>query len=258
MMLGSPVPDLGELREIAGEIHESSLRANEIFTSIRGLFRNSRGEFQQLNVNDVVSGVLRALRVELREHGVVSQIELGEDLPAVFGHQGQLQEVIFNLVHNALDAMKEGSNSERTLYVSTGRHGRNAVGISVQDSGPGIEPGQMQRIFDPFFTTKKNGMGMGLAICRMIIERHGGRLSTSADIDSGARFEMTLPVKRDAELGERPAEPAIAVVSPRLFIHGARRVEDAPTTATPVNEVLNPVTVPRRAAVSRLAPQGRT
>lgn len=256
MMLGSPTPDLDELREIAGEIHESSLRANEIFTSIRGLFRNSRGEFQKLDMNDVVSGVLRALRAELHEHHVIPRMELEADLPPIFGHQGQLQEVIFNLVHNALDAMKDGSSLERTLHVCTERRGGHAVGVSVQDSGPGIEPEQMQRIFDPFFTTKKNGMGMGLAICRMIVERHGGRLSASADMDRGARFEMTIPVKRDAELDQRPAEPA--AVSSQLFIRKVRRVNDAPATAAPVDDMPNPVAELDRATVSRSAPRART
>ena len=258
IMLGSPAPDLDELRDIAGEIHESSLRANEIFTSIRGLFRNSRGEFQKLDMNDIASGVLRALRAELREYNVIPRMELEADLPPVLGHQGQLQEVIFYLVHNALDAMKEGSSLERTLHVCTERRGGHAVGVSVQDSGPGIEPGQMQRIFDPFFTTKKNGMGMGLAICRMIVERHGGRLSASTDMDSGARFEMTIPVKRDAELDQQLAEPGIAAVSSQLFIRKARHVNDAPATAVPVNDMPNPVTEPDRATVSRSATRART
>jgi signal transduction histidine kinase len=218
MMLGSAAPDLRELREIAGEILDSSLRANKIFTNIRGLFRNSPGDLKQVDMNRLVSGVMRGLRADLREHGVVPRIELETDLPTVLGHEGQLQEVVFNLIHNALDAMKASSRTERTLYVSTEKRGRNAIGIAVQDSGPGIAPGQMEQIFDPFVTTKKDGMGLGLAICRMILERHGGQLSASTDIDIGARFQMTLPIKPAADVGRQLAEDAVAAADPQLSL----------------------------------------
>lgn len=232
MMLAGPTPDIKELREIAGEIHESSLRANEIFTNIRELFKESRTELQQVDMNGVVSGVLRGLRTDFHEHRVIARIELEADLPTIFGHKGQLQEVVLNLIHNALDAMKTSSALERTLRVRTEKRGRNAIGISVQDSGPGIQQGQMERIFDPFVTTKKDGMGLGLAICRLILERHGGRLSASADIHTGARFEIMLPVRPAADADKKAVEEAIAAVFPRL--RSLQQTVDAPATADAV------------------------
>jgi signal transduction histidine kinase len=210
MILNQSAPDLGELRTIAGEIVDSSFRANEIFRNIRGLFKNSREDFRNVDMNQMISSIMRAVRPALHDSGVVLRIELARDLPAIFGHAGQLQEVVLNLVHNAVDAMKTSVGLPRTLRVCTTLHGRRAIGISVEDSGPGIAPGQVEHIFDPFVTTKKDGMGMGLAICRMIIERHGGQLSVSSDLDRGARFEISLPVEAAAEPVERPEEIAAA------------------------------------------------
>ena len=235
-ILDRPAPDLDELREIAAEIIDSSFRANDIFKNIRGLFGNSREDLQQVDMNGVLSGILRGLRGELSDHGIVPRIELETELPTIIGHKGQLQEVVFNLVHNALDAMKADSSTERTLRVRTEKRGRDAIGISVQDSGPGIEPGQIDRIFDPFVTTKKNGMGMGLAICRMIVERHGGRLSASSDTGTGARFDIKLPIEAAAAPDMQSTANVIAVTSPRLFRRRPRRTEAAPPPATPQSD----------------------
>jgi C4-dicarboxylate-specific signal transduction histidine kinase len=111
----------------------------------------------------------------------------------VIGHRRQLQQVIFNLVHNALEAM-DNADRARVLSIRTGRHGQDAIAVSVQDSGPGIDPNQLDGIFDVFVTTKTEGMGLGLAICRMIIERHGGQLTASSDGKSGALFQFILPI----------------------------------------------------------------
>jgi hypothetical protein len=126
-----------------------------------------------------------------------------------------------------------GSIAERTLQVRTEKRGRNAIGISVQDSGPGIEAAQMDRIFSPFTTTKKNGMGLGLTICRMIVERHGGKLSASSDAGTGARFDITLPVEPAADPDQQSAEKAIAVIYPRLIQPHLGRTEDAPPVNAP-------------------------
>ncbi|HET7849740.1 MAG TPA: MASE4 domain-containing protein [Pseudolabrys sp.] len=218
MMLNSPAPDLEKVRETAEAIQESTIRANEIFTSIRGLFSESHADMQQVDVNAVVSDIIRGLGGDLHEYHVVPRIELEPQLPTILGHKGQLQEVIFNLVHNALDAMNTSSRSERTLHVRTEKRGSNAIRISVRDSGPGIEPGQVERIFDPFVTTKKGGMGMGLAICRMIVERHGGQLSASADTSAGAHFDVVLPIKPAADVHRQSAEDPIATVYPQLLL----------------------------------------
>ncbi len=234
MILSRPAPDLKELREIAGDILDSILRADEIFTSIRGLFRQSSGDLQQVDMNGVASGVLRGMRADLREHGVIPLLELESELPTVLGHKGQLQEVVFNLLRNALDAMKVDPSAKRTLRVCTGKRGSNAIGISVQDTGPGIAPGQMERIFDPFVTTKKDGMGMGLAICRMIIERHGGQLSASSDIGTGARFEIILPIEPAPESDRESAKEVVVTTDTQRFFRRQRRTKDPLATGNAV------------------------
>jgi signal transduction histidine kinase len=228
LILDRPALDIAQMREIVDDIINDSHRTNDIIKNIRGLFRNSREDLRQVNVNDVVSGVLRGLQADLDDHRVTARVELDTNLPTILGHKGQLQEVVFNLVRNAVDAMNNGSIVERTLQVRTEKRGRNAIRISVQDSGPGIQTAQMDRIFSPFTTTKKNGMGLGLAICRMIVERHGGKLSASSDAGTGARFDITLPVELAADPDQQSAEKAIAVIYPRLIQPHLPRTEDAP------------------------------
>jgi signal transduction histidine kinase len=114
------------------------------------------------------------------------------------GYRGQLQEVILNLVRNAIEAMDAIKDGGRVLRVRTERHGDDAIAVSVEDSGPGIDPQKIGGIFDAFVTTKSHGIGLGLAICQMIIERHGGRLSASSDSKSGALFQFILPIKSAA------------------------------------------------------------
>jgi signal transduction histidine kinase len=141
----------------------------------------------------MILGVLNSFREELRDHRVATRPELAE-LPLVDGHRNQLQQVISNLVRNALEAMDTTTGRGRVLRVSTEVRGRDAIVVAVEDSGPGIDPKQLDGIFGAFFTTKAHGMGLGLAICRMIIERHGGQLTASSDGKSGALFRFILPI----------------------------------------------------------------
>ena len=161
---------------------------------MRALFRQADEAGQSINVNEVVHSVLSLVRVELRDRGLVQHIELAPELPLVTGNRNQLHEVILNLVHNALEAMDGVPDRTGVLRVRTELRGTDAIVITVQDSGPGIDGDKLDRIFDAFFTTKKDGMGLGLAICRMIIERHGGRLTASSDGKSGALFQFVLPI----------------------------------------------------------------
>ena len=115
-------------------------------------------------------------------------------LPLIDGHKGQFQEVIINIVHNAIEAMRAAPNRKCELLIETKRHDETAIAIYVEDTGPGIDPKQLHAIFDAFITTKMEGMGLGLAICRRIIEGHNGQLSAFSDGKSGARFEIILPV----------------------------------------------------------------
>jgi signal transduction histidine kinase len=156
-------------------------------------------ERQSIDVNEIILGVLQSLHEELKGHAITTRIELSSELPFAHGHRGQLREVVFNLVHNALEAMGTMSNRSRMLRVRTEVCDHDAIVVSVQDSGVGISPEQLDGIFDAFFTTKSNGMGLGLAICRMIIEHHGGQLTASSDGKNGALFKFVLPIKSDGE-----------------------------------------------------------
>jgi signal transduction histidine kinase len=123
-----------------------------------------------------------------------TRLDLASKLPFVIGHRRQLEEVIFNLVHNAIEAMDATTERDRVLRVRTEPNG-DAITVAVRDSGPGIEPKQLDSIFGAFFTTKSHGMGLGLAISRMIIEHHGGRLTASSDGKNGSLFQFALPIE---------------------------------------------------------------
>jgi C4-dicarboxylate-specific signal transduction histidine kinase len=133
------------------------------------------------------------MRKELVDHGVATETELTSELPLVDGHRSQLRQVLFNLVHNAVESMDNTTDRSRVLRLITKVHSRDAIIVAVEDSGPGIDPNRLEGIFDPFITTKADGLGLGLAICRMIVERHGGQLSALSDGKNGARFQFVLP-----------------------------------------------------------------
>jgi signal transduction histidine kinase len=131
----------------------------------------------------------------LDDHGVTPRTELASELPPVMGHRGQLQEVLLNLARNAIEAMDAIEEGSRVLRVRTQYDDRDAITVAVEDTGLGIDPEKLDGIFDVFVTTKAQGMGLGLAICRMIIERHVGKLSASSDGKRGALFQFVLPIK---------------------------------------------------------------
>jgi signal transduction histidine kinase len=188
-------PDFDEVRAAMTRIVRDSHRASQVLESIRALFKSADLEVQPVDLNGIALGALDLLRGELTDHGVITRTELAPELPLVGGHSGQLQEVMLNLVRNAIDAMDSITDRARVLRVRTECDGRDAIVVSVEDSGPGIDPKKVDSIFDAFVTTKSHGMGLGLAICRMIILRHEGQLSASAENKSGALFQFTLPIK---------------------------------------------------------------
>ena len=143
-------------------------------------------------MNSVTLEVLRALQSELESHGVETSVELTPKLPNVMGHKGQLQEAIINLVQNAIEAM-DAVDGHRVLKVRTELNAGDAIVVAVEDTGPGLGSGETGDIFEPFVTTKPHGMGLGLAICRMIVERHDGKLSVSSADPRGAIFRVILP-----------------------------------------------------------------
>jgi C4-dicarboxylate-specific signal transduction histidine kinase len=192
--LGHSPPNLDEARASLNAIIRDSHRASEVFDSIRALFRKVDQQRQPIDLNEITLEVLQSLRGELKEHGVMTRTQLTPALPLIDGDKSQLQQVVFNLVRNALEAMGTTTERSRMLQVKTQLHDGDAVIVAVDDSGPGIDPERLDGIFDPFVTTKSHGMGLGLAICRMIIERHGGRLYALSDGTNGAQFQFILPI----------------------------------------------------------------
>ena len=188
--------DYDEIRRALSSIIDDCHRTSAVFDSIRDLFRTSDHRKQPVNVNEIIQEVLQSLRGDLEDHGITIHYELAHDLPPIEGHRNQLQQVIYNLVHNALEAMDTTASRNRVLSIKTRVVGNRAIRTVVEDSGPGINPEELDRIFDAFVTTKSHGMGLGLAICRMIIERHGGQLTASSDGKSGAAFQFVLPIDR--------------------------------------------------------------
>jgi PAS domain S-box-containing protein len=188
-------PDLDEVRPLLNIMMDECHRVSEVFDTIRALFRRVDEKRELTAVNEIVLDVLKSMREELADHGITTETELAPELPRVEGHRAQLRQVIFNLIHNAIESMDNTTDRTRVLRLITMSHGPEAIIVAVEDSGPGIDPTRLDSIFDPFTTTKRDGMGLGLAICRMIVERHGGKLSALSDGKNGARFQLVLPVE---------------------------------------------------------------
>jgi len=194
-LLSNTPPDLEEARAAMTQMVSDSHRASQILESVRALFKSSNFDTKWVDLNGIALETLDVLSGELKSHGVMTRTELAPDLPLVLGHGGQLQEVLLNLCRNAIDAMDLVADGARVLRVRTECDGRDSVVVSVRDSGPGIDPEKLDGIFEAFVTTKPQGMGLGLAICNMIIARHGGRISATSEKGGGALFQFTLPIK---------------------------------------------------------------
>ena len=187
-----PVDRAAVLSALA-EVKSDCQRADQILQDIRALFGKGDQGQERIDVNETALAGLWTLRGAFNEHGVLVRSELNPDVPHVVGHRGQLQEVIINLLQNAVEAMDAIKDDRRVLTVRTTRDGDKAIRMEVEDTGPGIEAKNLDKVFDAFVTTKPGGMGLGLAICRMIIDRHGGQLSASPAHPRGAVFRMVLP-----------------------------------------------------------------
>jgi len=192
-LLANADSDLDEVREVLKRMIDDGFRASNIISSIRAMFGKERREKSLVSTRDLVSEVLALVRGELESHRVSLQLELHQELPPVMGDRLQLQQVLLNLIMNAVEAMSSVEGRERSLLVKSELHGAGDLLITVEDSGPGIDPNDMNRIFDALFTTKSHGMGLGLSICQSIIASHGGRLWASARVPHGAVFYIQLP-----------------------------------------------------------------
>jgi signal transduction histidine kinase len=208
LLLDQSRPNLDEAQSALDSIIKDSHRASQIINDIRALFTKTDTRHEPVDVNDIAFQALRLLREQLNAHDVRTRVDLAPDLPPVMGHKGQLQEVVINLLQNAIEAMSAVKPGRRALRLKTERHGDNALALAIKDSGPGIDPAKLNSVFDAFFTTKTQGMGLGLAICRMIIERHGGRLSASSDGKNGALFQFVLPARGTTDEGSPAQEGA--------------------------------------------------
>jgi len=155
------------------------------------MFKSKKLANVSIDLNQLIEEVLTLVQAAVKKHDIAVHTELDRAIMPVTGNRVQLQQVLFNLVTNAIDAME--SVADRTLLVKSERENSERVRVTVEDSGTGIEPDHIDKIFGSFFTTKADGMGMGLSICRSIIESHGGRLWASAGRSRGAVFQFTLP-----------------------------------------------------------------
>jgi signal transduction histidine kinase len=168
-----------------------------VIRRVRALANKSDLEMVPLDVNDVVREVIALMQRELFNHEVSLLTELAPALPAILGDRVQLQQVIINLVMNGIEAMQSVTNRQRELVIRSRQDEKQQVLASVTDCGVGISAEDADRLFNPFFTTKSGGMGMGLSICRSIMEAHGGRLWVTSNASHGATFQFTLPVNAD-------------------------------------------------------------
>jgi PAS domain S-box-containing protein len=185
--------DLGEARGAAGRVVSEGHRAGQIIDAIRSLARNAPVTFDTLEINSMIESMLAIVRTELRYRDLRVETNLYPGLLHAVGDRIQLQQVMLNLLSNAADAINASETQERRLAIASTMDELGEVRVSVEDSGTGIDPGIVDRIFNPFFTTKREGIGIGLSICRSIIDAHGGRLWAESQVPRGTRFCFVLP-----------------------------------------------------------------
>jgi C4-dicarboxylate-specific signal transduction histidine kinase len=184
-------PSIEEARDALDQIENDGHRACEIIASLRGMFKKETQARNLIDVNELIFTVLAIVRYELQKHGVELRTELDESLPALEGDRVQLQQVVLNLVMNAIEAMQ--SVAPRILSIRSCVNKPNFVHVAVEDTGTGIDPSDHDHIFNPMFTTKERGMGIGLSICHSIVTSHSGRIWVTRGIDKGSIFEFELP-----------------------------------------------------------------
>ena len=198
MLLESDSPPLEELRNIVSDIHSDDLRASQTIRHIRRLTRKHEIQVEPLDLNDVVSEVLRLVSNEARRRKVALAVDLTAAPTTISGDRVHLQQVLMNLILNGMEAMADMPEIERRLFVRTKKSAGEALQVSVTDSGRGIREDELSRLFDSFYTTKENGMGLGLAIARSIVEAHGGKIFANNNEGGGATFHFDIPLDAQA------------------------------------------------------------
>lgn len=203
-MLASERPDLEEIGAALDDIVRDNSRAVEIIVQVRALFQRGEMPNAQLDLRQILLDVESLLRHEAMLKGIVLRLAIPEALPNLAGQRTQLMQLLLNLVLNAFDAVSESPAARREVEMRATYDGAGHIQVAVCDSGKGIDPSTIPRLFDAFFTTRKNGIGLGLAIARSIVENHGGRLWAEHNPDRGATFQFELPVKSgEREVRER-------------------------------------------------------
>jgi PAS domain S-box-containing protein len=191
--LGATPPNMDEVRQALSRIVTNGNRATDVLSRIRAFIKKAPPRKDGLDVNQAVQEVVALTRSEAKKNKVAVQMQLAEGLPVVQGDRVQLQQVLLNLIINAIEAMSVSDNGSRRLLISSARSESNDVSVEVQDSGPGLTEASADKMFQAFYTTKSAGLGMGLSICRSIVEAHGGQLRAAAGDPTGAIFTFTLP-----------------------------------------------------------------
>jgi C4-dicarboxylate-specific signal transduction histidine kinase len=192
--LGQDPPNLDEARAALSCIESDGARAGDVIRGLRALAKKSGPQLTRLDIHDAIEEVLTLARGELQRHGVVLRTDLSAGDRPVLGDRVQLQQVLLNLILNGIHAMETVTDRRRELTVSVARAEPARMVVAVEDTGSGLDPAIAPRIFEPFFTTKPDGLGMGLSICRSIIEAHGGHLWVSPRALHGSAFHFTVPV----------------------------------------------------------------
>jgi NO-binding membrane sensor protein with MHYT domain len=196
--LDSQPIDLDEVRQAVGGAVKDGRRAIEIIGRIRTLIKKEPPRKDALELNEAIAEIIALTRGEVMKNNVSVQTQLAEGLPLIQGDRVQLQQVILNLIINALEAMSGVSEGSRELLIGTGKDASGRVLLAVQDSGPRVNPEDLERLFDSFYTTKPSGMGMGLSICRSIVEAHGGHIWATPNAGSGVTVQLALPINDQA------------------------------------------------------------
>ncbi len=191
--LSSQPPNVEEVRRALGRIVKEGNRAADVIDRIRSLIKKAPPRKDVLNINETIVEAIALTHGEVGKHGVSVQTRFTEGLPPIQADRVQLQQVIINLIMNAIEAMSGVFNVPRALLIGTRQEAMVGVLVSVQDSGPGLDVEDLDCLFEAFYTTKSAGMGMGLSICRSIIEAHQGRIWASRNVGAGATFQFTLP-----------------------------------------------------------------
>jgi len=195
--LNRETPNLEEARSTVESIIKDGDRAGDVIQRVRAMVSTTADQKVQLHVNEIINEVITLLQHELFSHGVSLRMELAPDLGSVLGDRIQLQQVVLNLVINGIEAMQPVMDRPRELVIRTVQAKDDQILVMVRDCGIGLAVENADRLYDAFFTTKSGGMGMGLSICRSIVESHGGRLSASGNVGPGATFQFSLPLYQE-------------------------------------------------------------